>query len=268
MKTTLLILIGSLLGGQLLIAQPKPGAAANPVSPNTHLLGTSVPGLSDGQVDGDPRFDLDFPGGRPAELVVAIEKASGRPLNVIIPTDFADTELPELRMKQVTVPQLFDALTMATLKLEKLVTGTYFGGTGGSSEQYQQKETGYGFKAKVANPTHDTVWYFFNTRLPGSTLHAPRISRFYNLNAVEQRFTIQDITTAVKTAWDLLDVKNQPTLKYHPETKLLIAVGQEEHLQVVDNVLKELGLRGGESAVQRDAAVPVQTNEDSAPVKK
>src|ERR1035437_7428839 len=33
------------------------------------------------------KFNLDFPGGTPKELVAAIEKAMGKPLNVIISSD-------------------------------------------------------------------------------------------------------------------------------------------------------------------------------------
>src|ERR1041385_5181360 len=33
------------------------------------------------------RFSLDFPGGTPRELAAAIQKASGKPLNVIVPDD-------------------------------------------------------------------------------------------------------------------------------------------------------------------------------------
>src|SRR2546422_3945761 len=53
------------------------------------------------------KFDLDFAGGTPKELVAAIQKASGRPLNAIVPEEFADTRLPALKMKNVDVEQLF-----------------------------------------------------------------------------------------------------------------------------------------------------------------
>ncbi|MHB8523085.1 MAG: hypothetical protein ACYDH9_20330 [Limisphaerales bacterium] len=61
------------------------------------------------------KFNLDFPGGTPGELVKAIEKASGKPLNVIIALNSADAQLPPLKMTGVTVPKLFEALTAATM---------------------------------------------------------------------------------------------------------------------------------------------------------
>ena len=37
------------------------------------------------------KFDLDLPGGTPGELVEAIEEASGKPLNAIVPKEHADS---------------------------------------------------------------------------------------------------------------------------------------------------------------------------------
>ena len=42
------------------------------------------------------KFDLDFPGGTPRQLVEAINKASGKPLNAIIPDESANIKLPPL----------------------------------------------------------------------------------------------------------------------------------------------------------------------------
>ena len=62
------------------------------------------------------RFNLDFPGGKPRELVTTIQKAMGKPLNAIVPEENADVVLPALKMNNVTVPQLFKALEQASVK--------------------------------------------------------------------------------------------------------------------------------------------------------
>lgn len=61
-----------------------------------------------------PKFDLDFNGGTPAQLVKAIETATGKPLNVIINKEDANVELPPLKMNDVSVAQLFQALEAAS----------------------------------------------------------------------------------------------------------------------------------------------------------
>src|ERR1035437_1050455 len=67
------------------------------------------------------KFNLDFPGGTPKELVAAIEKAMGKPLNAIIPTEDADLQMPPLKMNDVVVPQLFAALESASRKTVEVV---------------------------------------------------------------------------------------------------------------------------------------------------
>src|SRR5689334_667200 len=52
------------------------------------------------------RFDLDFPGGTPKELVAAIQKGMGRPLNAIVADEFIGVKLPPLKMSGVSVYQL------------------------------------------------------------------------------------------------------------------------------------------------------------------
>ena len=56
------------------------------------------------------KFNLDFPGGTPQELVAAIEKAMGRQINVIVPDEYGSTKLPAFKMTNVTLPELFQAI--------------------------------------------------------------------------------------------------------------------------------------------------------------
>src|SRR5436305_246924 len=54
------------------------------------------------------KFNLDFAGGTPKDLVAAIQKAMGRSLNAIVPEEFADVKLPALKMEHVNVALLFE----------------------------------------------------------------------------------------------------------------------------------------------------------------
>jgi hypothetical protein len=66
------------------------------------------------------KFNLDFPGGSPNELVAAIEKSSGRPLNTVVPNRFASLKLPPLKMKGVDVAELFQALGRPAIHMSNL----------------------------------------------------------------------------------------------------------------------------------------------------
>ena len=51
---------------------------------------------------------------------------------------------------------------------------------------------------------------------------------------------MDDITTAIKSGWDMQHIDPQPRLSFHKETKLLIAVGDPNQLDAIDAVLKAL----------------------------
>lgn len=174
------------------------------------------------------RFNLDFPGGTPNELVAAIQKATGKPLNAIINADLMAVPLPPLKMIGVNVDQLFSALLLATQ--HRIVR---------HNTMFEQAFT-FRTNGKLSD---DTIWYGWGTGHevypePGSEME----SRFYLLTPyLERGLTLDDITTAIQTGWKLLGCQPVPSLSYHQETKLLIAVGQMRYLMSVDAALKALG---------------------------
>jgi hypothetical protein len=198
--------------------QQAPGIA-RPASPP--VITQDTPALT--------RFNLDFAGGSPQDLVAAIQKATGKPLNAIInDDDRSSTSIPPLKMNNVDVHELFAALTPASSKIERI-----------GNNQFQN---GYGFRTDGV-PTDDSVWYFFVERpVPKLT---PPSCRFYLLTPyLERGLTVDDITTAIQTAWKMSGygphTSPAPQISYHKETKLLIAVGEPSGLETIDAVLKAL----------------------------
>jgi hypothetical protein len=180
------------------------------------------------------QFNLDFPGGTPADLVKAIEKATGEPLNVIIPTDDADTQLPPLKMDNVDIPHLFAALGIASRKYVAVKTGGF-----GS---YTQTQTGYGFDTSDNPVTDSSIWYFHadNPILP-PVVSTESICQFYQLQSyLNHGFTVDDITTAIQTGWKMAGITSPPQLNYHKETNLLIACGKPDELSTIQSVLNNL----------------------------
>lgn len=190
------------------------------------------------------KFNLDFPGGTPNELVDAIQKAMGRPLNVVIPVDYASWKLPPLKMSGVTVAQLFQAMEQASRFTSVVSTG---------NGSYQQQQIGGGFRQAEGRPLDDTVWFF---HIEGTT-PLPKVSRFYYLAPyLEGGLTVDDITTAIQTGWRLRGDATTPALSFHKETKLLIAVGDYAGLDVIDQVLKALDAVKVKPAADKAAAEP------------
>src|SRR5258706_15341654 len=95
---------GVLPGGGLPPRGGRQWRGPAPTDPNTGL--PLRPELSD-----YPRFDLDFRGGPPAELVSSLEKAMCNSLKAIIPHDLANMLLSPLKKRDVNVTQLHIAVS-------------------------------------------------------------------------------------------------------------------------------------------------------------
>lgn len=179
------------------------------------------------------RFSIDFPGGTPAQLVEAIQKAMGKPLNAIIPTEDADLILPPLKMMDVTASQLFSALEQASRKYVSVRD---------ANGSYRNVSTAYGFRTTESPVTDRSIWFFYAEK--PDLLQADstfKTCRFYSLSPyLERGFTVDDITTAVETAWKMAEVAAPPELKYHKETKMLIAYGDPVNLKTISDVLNAL----------------------------
>ncbi|MGC3958668.1 MAG: hypothetical protein QM813_12240 [Verrucomicrobiota bacterium] len=247
-------------------------SAAHSQSPAPGAPPVSVPARTpNAVVPNEPpkltRFNLDFPGGDPAALVAAIEKAMGRPLNVVIPDEYAADNIPALRMTLVTVPDLFRAMELACIRTIPY-RNAGFGG-------YQQLQTTISFQTSGA-ATDDSIWYFRGRQQPPDlsfleTKPAPvKASRFYALTPyLEQGLKVEDITTAVQTAWKMLGEKQTPDISFHKETKLLIAVGEPGKLDTIDAVLNALrpGVQLPVGANFSDRVKAILSEAASAPVK-
>jgi len=204
-----LAITASILAAQIALGQAQPGVMSYNI--------TTVGGPDNPKLQG---FDLNFPGGSPEALVAAIEKATRKPLNAIVPSEERNVQLLPMKLTNVTVPELFEALRMASVK-EDMLPGRNF-------------QSSYGFETKGQG--EDAVWCFHSVK----PLTGHDQCRFFQLAQYLENFTIEDITTAIQIGWDLLGVKPTPRLKFHPETKLLIAVGQHEQLQTIEDVLSQL----------------------------
>jgi hypothetical protein len=189
-----------------------------------------------------PRLDLDFPGGTPEELIMTLRVEAGQSVNAIIPDDVADTQIPAMSLRNVTLEQLFQAIEAASRKTALYPMSTARSSAPGRPPvvSYQSYETGYGFRT-VGERGENAIWHFYREDAPVvPEPKPPRAVRFHQLAAYLDTFSVEDITTAIRTGWDLLEAENEPRLKFHEETKLLIAVGDPELLETIDNVLDRL----------------------------
>lgn len=199
-----------------LMAQPAPSPAADTLQ--TRLKqNTDIQNPSHDPAATLTEFNLDFPGGTPSQLIEAIEKATGKPLNAIVNREDADILIPPLKVNRVTVPQLFSALEVASHK------------------------TGFGFRTRDSL-SDNAIWYIFSIKPPEfPTNETTKVCQYYSLESYLYRgFTLDDITTAIQTGWKMMGATSAPELNYHKETKLLIACGEPAKLKTIDEVLRAL----------------------------
>jgi hypothetical protein len=97
--------------------------------------------------------------------------------------------------------------------------------------------TSYGFRT-YAQTTDDSIWQFYSEKpnLP----QEPKVCRFFQLAPYLDTYKIEDITTAIETGWKMLGETERPEIKFHKDTKLLIAVGEASKLAMIDSVLRQL----------------------------
>ncbi len=180
------------------------------------------------------RFSLNFPGGTPRELVAAIEKATGKSLNVIVADEDAATKLPPLKLNEVTFPMLSDTMRVGSFRTVYLRN---------YNQNYSTFETSFGFTKADGQVTSDNTVWFFTVKKAPTPGPVEKSCQFYSLSPyLDRGFTVDDITTAIQTGWKMAGITPTPDLNYHKETKLLIAYGEPDKLKTIADVLKTLPL--------------------------
>ncbi len=184
-----------------------------------------------------PRFDLDFAGGTPQELVDAIRAQIGT-LNAIIPEKDRAERIPAFNVKGANVAELFRALQSASQQTHSYQTGFVdYGGNGNNRRAALQWNTVVSGFQTVGAVTPEAVWYYSANSPPSLDV---TVCRFYQLAPYLGSYKVDDITTAIQAGWKMLGDKDTPKLNYHEDTKLLIAVGTQAKLEMIDAVLSEL----------------------------
>ena len=226
MKTLELLLTLTMLTGA--------GTAAEKLQPPPAI--DPATGLPIKEMEPEKVFDLNFPGGYPTHLVEAIEKAAMIPLNVIVPEKHERFLLPPLKLRNVTVRQLFEALSQSSVKTEIQAMGP---------NSVRNVTTRYGFTCSDPTQSEKSIWYFFvdNPTLPVPQATPQPGCRFWQLEPYLNKYQVEDITTAIETGWKMANATPGPKMSFHKETKLLIVVGSPSHLSLVDDVLRELTIR-------------------------
>jgi hypothetical protein len=191
------------------------------------------------------RFDLTFKGGSIHALVDAISTARGKLLNIYIPQEAESVEIAPFHVSGVTAKELLEALSRGSLSTQR------------------NSATSFVF-SPVSEGRDPSMWvtnwgYTGNSNTPVPMCHVYSLSPY-----LEAGLSVDDITTAIRTAWKMLNyTPASVNLSYHRETKLLIAVAPETELQAIEQVLNALP-----KGPQNKKAITLPTEAPKSPAAK
>jgi hypothetical protein len=232
-------------GSNSLVAQVSPipeRVARTPLIRESPRVDVQLADERTAQASEDPRFDLNFEGGSVEEFLRVLDDAVGRPINVILNPELKETPIPPMRLRQITVPQLFEAVATSSGK-------EFFRrsrGPGMAPPMLERVQYSHGFRASERSPSTDSIWVFYRQNPPEemAATESPAVParevRVINLTPVLEGRSVEDITTAIRTATDMVEGVAPMALTFHKETQLLISRGTSAQLEVLERVLAEI----------------------------
>lgn len=236
-----------------LLAQAPGGGFPGITAPAAIDPTTGLP-IPPPKMDTGPKFDINFSGGNPAQLLEVIEKTAGERPNAVIHPECAKLDLPPFRLRSVSAYQVF--MTLNTLN---------------------QSMSDSGFWQRVPMEEGEVWTLLPQNKSPGPGAQLPPSGQpsakrqnncqVFNLSPYLDKYTVEDLTTAIQGAWDLMQLEENPAIKYHKDTKLLIVVGSIPSLRVVADVLRQLE-PNLDPKQKAEKAPTTDSNKDSKPTSK
>ncbi len=167
-----------------------------------------------------PLIDLKFSGGSAADYARVVQQAAPH-VNILVAPEAADVLMPAVELKSVAVGtalELLDGLTGAHSRIGAIKLDVHH----------------------IRSAPQDQGIYQIAARIMGGRAPAPsRKSGVVSIaDIVGEHLGAEDVLSAVAAALDMLpDSVQPPVLRYHQETRLLIARGTGEQLEVINDVI-------------------------------
>ncbi len=159
--------------------------------------------------------DVDFAGGTVAEFVAALNASAGKELNVVVSPEAAALKVSAISVRAVPLCQVLDVASFMNREISSISRGEVL--------LVVKKEDG--------GP-------------PSFGMPRSRTVRAFNIAEHLERYKVEDVVTAVETVCEMLARGHKGEVKYHAETKLLIAAGTPDEIAAIDQTLEQL-LAGG-----------------------
>jgi hypothetical protein len=177
-----------------------------------------------GSQEPEARFNIDFPGGTPRELIAALNEASGTPVNAFIPETVHAFTMPPMKYYNVSVSEV-----LKPLQGRQVINVAEERG----SRESDIQEISYRWSSS------DNIW-----RMEVQDIYPSPPTQFivapFNVSHLLEAYTIDDITTTIDSAWKLNRAPKENEIMFHPETKIILVKCPAEDMQVLSSVLDTL----------------------------
>jgi len=161
------------------------------------------------------KVNINFKGGSIQDLLDQVRNENDVHPNVVISPEAMNIILPPINLKSVSIEQIM-------IGIEKL----------GSLNDYELGVT--------INPGIISVRAYHVSSRKAIVKRPPSLQIFCLKPLLEMGYKVEDIVTALETAFAMSSEKDAAKLKYHSETALLIVNGYMNHLVAMENIMAEL----------------------------
>ncbi len=181
------------------------------------ILASSSPGQAP---SGDALIDLRFRGGTAAQYIEAVREAAGD-LNILVPPEAAEVQMPPVNLKLVSVSA---AIRLLEDKADE-----------SPDRRVWLSVTELPIYASGERQTFEVIAQVRSHRKRISDAHVWTVS-----NLVGDDLSSKAVLSAVEMALDVVNSKTAPDVRFHEETGLLIATGDENQMETINAVLTRL----------------------------
>jgi hypothetical protein len=194
-----------------------------------------------------------FEGGSAKDFAAQLKKNAhiAQSLNIMISPQAEDLQIPAFELNNVTLPDLFQALN--NLSEDKTAQWQLTGST----------EPIWVLSTTARENTFAQRLAEVQAAAPPPKAE-PKVSLILPVGQYLSKYKLEDITTAVRTAWGMLGDETGAEMKYHKDTDLLIAVGTRNQLSVLQQVLGSLE-RASISSPERTSKDQTKDQPNEAP---
>lgn len=189
--------------------------------------------------------DLDFHGGTATQYIEALREAAGDQVNVVVMEFVGEVTIPQVRLRSVDFASAIgilqgeeneDAQRLVRLSVRDIGPELVGSARGDAAGRRVYKVTA---EIRRKGPNRDE-----------------KASNIWSVaDLLQNGFTVDEISTAISSALDLMFDGFEPaSVRFHEETGLIMAHGQWDEVELIENVIEQLRVAADQRSMNENDA--------------